>query len=162
MAQERWVLDAENSQITYQAKHFLHAWSGTNNSVNGLAIKEAGRFTQMAMVMAVKDFNSGNPSRDANAVEVLEVLSFPNIEFTSSKIIDKESLVEVSGKILFHGIGIEKTISAALIKPTKNEVQLKGDFELNLTDFNIKLPSFMLKKMSESVQVSYLFSFKKQ
>ena len=29
------MLDQEKSKISYDAKHFLHAWSGQNNSVKG-------------------------------------------------------------------------------------------------------------------------------
>lgn len=158
-SQEKFALESSNSFVSYEAKHFLHAWEGTNSNVKGLLTKKGGGFDQMALVMTVTDFNSKNSSRDANAAEVLEVISFPKITFTATEISQEENLLSVRGTLSFHGVEIQKTIAAKLEQQT-NKLSLSGSFELNLTDFNIKLPSFMLKKMEETIQVNYLFKFK--
>lgn len=157
-SQEKYALDSSNSFVTYEAKHFLHAWEGTNNNIKGLLTKQGKSFDQMALVMNVTDFNSKNSSRDANASEVLEVLNFPKITFTASEIIKENNTLQIKGSLNFHGVEVPKTISANL-KEEANTSTLSGSFELNLKDFNIKLPSFMLKKMEENIQVNYLFNF---
>lgn len=157
-SQEKYTLNSSNSFVSYEAKHFLHAWEGTNNNVKGLLTKKGVGFDQMALVMTVTDFNSKNSSRDANAAEVLEVLSFPKITFTANKISQEANVLSILGSLSFHGVEVSKTIAAKL-EEQDNELSLSGTFELNLTEFNIKLPSFMLKKMEEKIQVSYLFNF---
>ncbi len=157
-SQEKYTLNSSNSFVSYEAKHFLHAWEGTNNNVKGLLTKKGAGFDQMALVMTVTDFNSKNSSRDANAAEVLEVLSFPKITFTATEISQENDSLNISGTLSFHGVEIQKTIQASL-KEQSGELILSGIFKLNLNDFNIKLPSFMLKKMEENIQVSYLFKF---
>ncbi|MCW1952750.1 MAG: YceI family protein [Flavobacteriia bacterium] len=158
-SQEKYTLNSSNSFVSYKAKHFLHAWEGTNNNVKGLLTKKGAGFNQMALVMTVTDFNSKNSSRDANASEVLEVLSFPKITFTASEISQENDSLNISGTLSFHGVEISKTIAAKL-EEQDNELSLSGTFKLNLTEFDIKLPSFMLKKMEENIQVSYLFKFR--
>ena len=35
-AQQKWVIESENSFITYEASHFLHDWAGANQNVRAL------------------------------------------------------------------------------------------------------------------------------
>ncbi|MGB2435343.1 MAG: hypothetical protein ACPIB5_04440, partial [Flavobacteriaceae bacterium] len=59
-AQQRWVLDSESSFITYEASHFLHDWSGTNQNVKGLLIQNEDVYQKIAIAMYVRDFDSKN------------------------------------------------------------------------------------------------------
>ena len=34
---QTWKLNTEESYISYDAKHVLHAWTGTNTSIKGVA-----------------------------------------------------------------------------------------------------------------------------
>lgn len=159
VGQTKWQIDTKQSSISYQAQHFLHSWAGENNQIKGLAVQQNAAFTQMALLIPVKGFNSQNNNRDANALEVLDVLNYPNIEFTAMNIIETEGQMNIEGTLLFHGIKIEKSIIATAIYTDNKELELKGSFDLNLLDFDIKLPSFMLKKMNETVKIEYLLKF---
>ena len=46
-AQDMWILDSENSFITYEASHFLHDWSGTNDDVKGVLVEQEGNFQKI-------------------------------------------------------------------------------------------------------------------
>ena len=160
MAQERWALDTKPSYINYDADHFLHAWSGTNNSIKGIITGNKKEFQKIAIAMLVRDFDSKNSNRDNNALEILEVLKFPKIEFFSDEIEMNNNKLIIKGEMSFHGIGIKKLIEAdANFK--NNKLILSGTFEIILSDFSINRPSFMMKKMDDLIKISYELHFTK-
>ena len=159
-AQDRWVLNSENSFITYEASHFLHDWSGTNQNVKGLLIGNHDFLKKIAIAMYVRDFDSKNSNRDNNALEILEVLQFPKIEFFSEEIEWKDNEVKFGGELNFHGIELRKNITAK-VNLKQNNLMLEGSFDLMLSDFEVPLPSFMLRKMKDEIIIKYQLYFKK-
>jgi len=158
MSQERWTLEMENSYITYDADHFLHAWSGTNNSIKGIITGNKNEFQKIAIAMLVRDFDSKNNNRDNNALKILEVLKFPKIEFFSDDIVTTNKKMSISGEMNFHGIGIKKVIEANTVLKN-NKLIMSGTFEMLLSDFNVKRPSFMMKKIDDIIKLSYELHF---
>lgn len=159
-AQERWILDSKSSFITYDAYHFLHEWSGTNQNIKGLMIEDQGAFQKIAIAMYVRDFDSKNSNRDNNALEILEVLQYPKIEFFSDQVEEKDNVLKFTGELNFHGIKLSKDILAQAML-NKNKLMLEGRFDLTLSEFKVSLPSFMLRKMEDEIAIKYQFSFKK-
>ncbi len=160
MAQERWALNTESSFINYDADHFLHAWSGTNNSIKGIITGNKNEYQKIAIAMLVRDFDSKNSNRDNNALEILEVLKFPKIEFFSDEMEINNNKLFIKGEMSFHGIGIKKLIEAdADFKD--NKLILSGNFNIILSDFRIDRPSFMMKKMDDLIRISYELHFTK-
>lgn len=160
IAQERWALNTEFSYINYDADHFLHAWSGTNNSVKGVITGNKNKFQKIAIAMLVRDFDSKNSNRDNNALEILEVLKFPKIEFFSDEMEMNNNKLIINGEMNFHGIGIKKIIEAD-INFKNNKLILSGNFKMLLSDFKVTRPSFMMKKMDDLIILSYKLHFTK-
>ena len=159
-SQERWMLDSKRSFITYEASHFLHDWSGTNQNVKGLLIKNEDFFKKIAIAMYVRDFDSKNSNRDNNALEILDVLQFPKIEFFSDEIENNNSELKFDGELNFHGIKLNTHITAEDILK-QNNLLLKGDFDLALSDFEVPLPSFMLRKMEDEIEIKFELYYRK-
>ena len=147
-----WTIDSNNSSIKYEASHFLHDWSGTNNNLKGTIVSVDGEIQKIAVVCLVKDFDSGNTSRDANSHQILEILNYPQVKFFSDKIRVNGDRIELNGFINFHGKTISKEINL-IMKKGKRKIEIAGDFNLVLTDFEIQLPSFMFKKIRNNINV---------
>ena len=158
----KWSLNTDKSFISYDGEHFLHSWSGKNQSIRGVIIEnlEEEKFKQIALAMFVKDFDSGNGNRDSNMLQILEVIKFPKIEYYSNKIsLDKDKIL-FSGNINFHGILRDLNITSET-KKTKNKLVLSGEFNFSLVDHNVKLPSFMMRSINKDVLIKYQLIFNK-
>ncbi len=158
----KWSLNSNDSFISYDGEHFLHSWSGKNESIRGVIIEnlEEEKFKQIALAMFVKDFDSGNSNRDSNMLELLEVINFPKIEYYSNKIsMDKGEILFI-GKLNFHGISKELNINSE-IKKIKKKLVLSGEFKVSLVDHNVKLPTFMMRSIDKEVLIKYQLLFNK-
>ncbi len=56
----------------------------------------------------------------------------------------------INGKIKIHGVSQSISVKAT-IRKIANSIQLIADFDLNTDDFNIKIPSMILPKISKTV-----------
>ena len=158
----KWSLNTDKSFISYDGEHFLHSWSGKNESIRGVIIEnfEEEKFKQIALAMFVKDFDSGNGNRDSNMLEILEVIKFPKIEYYSNRISLDNDKILFSGNINFHGISRDLNITSEL-KKIKNKLVLSGEFNFSLVDHNVKLPSFMMRSINKDVLIKYQLIFNK-
>ena len=161
ISQEKWILSSEQSYISYEGKHILHEWSGKSKNVKGILIMENNQPVKTAIISAIKDFDSGNSSRDSHAMEILETLLFPDVSFFGDAFIIKDEIFTVNGKIKFHSI--EKNIDASgSWKKTNERIILKGGFSVKPSDFDIKLPEFMLVKMENNLEIEYELIFQQE
>lgn len=157
-----WTLDQPSSKITYKAVHPLHKWSGVNNQLKGIAHAktDATLFDRFAILAEVKDFDSQNSNRDAHALEVLDVLDFPQVKFYCENIEMQPNSVTLLGVIEFHGVKIEKSIETKW-QATEETINLSGTFDFKASDFGLDLPSFMLAKIQDEIQILFDVTFKK-
>ena len=147
-------VDSANSYITYEASHPVHDWSGTSDAVQGVLIMENDMPTQMAVAATVSSFNSKNSNRDAHALEVLDALLFPKVSFYSEEMdLNKDSL-NLNGELKFHGVSIPLETIAVWTK-TEDAWTLEGEFDVQPSKFDIKLPSFMLVKMRDNMRIRF-------
>ena len=157
-----WSLNMDESYISYDGKHFLHSWSGKNEKIRGVIIRnnEEDKFQQIALAMFVKDFDSGNGNRDSNMMELLEVINFPKIEYYSNKISLVKDKISFSGNLNFHGISKDLNISSE-IKKTNTKIILSGEFKVSLVDHDVRLPTFMMRSIEKDVLIKYQLLFNK-
>ena len=159
LSAQKLSIDSATSFINYKAKHPAHDWNGLNQKLQGLAIFENELPKQLAIKAQVRDFDSDNASRDSHALEVLEALQFPEVRFYSKSIIvenNKELIIE--GVLAFHGVEIPKTVRAEY-SWKDSQFHLQGSFDFSATDFGIQLPSFLLIKINDRIEIDYQISF---
>lgn len=66
---------------------------------------------------------------------------------------------KISGKLELHGKTKEVTCTAK-IRKTENGVEIKSDFSVNASDFDISIPSVVKSKVSNKVNISTEFILK--
>ena len=115
---------------------------------------------KIAVLLYVKDFDSGNSNRDSHSLEVLNALKFPEIRFYSENIISDNDSITFKGNLEFHGTTISKDI-LTVINRKNNKIQLDGNFKFSLNEFGIKAPSFMLAEMQDLIDLSFSLEFVK-
>ena len=157
---QKWQLNTKTSKISYSANHILHPWKGINTNVKGVMVvtPETNEIKEMAVLASVQDFDSGNESRDAHALEVLESLSFPDVRFYSNLIEQKKDSLFIHGQLNFHGV-LKNIIIVGNKKTAEDQLILSGNFEIKPTDFQIELPSFMMVKMDDLLKFEFELRF---
>ncbi len=152
-----FIVDSNTSYISYQGKHILHDWVGINNNVKGILVIEDAKASKIAISASVKDFDSGNSSRDSHGLELIESLIYPKITFFSDELIQLDENINMLGVINFHGI--EKQIKVTGRINMKKPISLSGKFVLSPSEFKVKLPSFMLSKMEDNIEIEFQLNF---
>jgi len=162
-AQEiKWKLNSNKSEISYSANHVLHPWKGTNKNVKGVLLlqEETNEIKELALLTLVRDFDSKNSGRDAHALEVLEALSFPEVRFYSNSLEVKQDSLLIHGQMDFHGIVKNHTVTA-FKEEKNNQLVLRGNFNIQPTQYGIELPSFMMIKMDDLMVFNFELVFSK-
>ncbi len=157
-SQEFWEIDSNSSFIKYSGNHFLHNWDAQNDEISGLLNIENGTIDNVGVIAKVKDFNSGNSSLDSNAMRVVEALKYPNVIFRSSLIEQNDDRVYLEGVLEFHGIKQNLKVEGE-IESLDDQIKINMDFIIKLSDFEIKRPSLLLRKVEDEILVEINLNF---
>lgn len=153
--------DSNKSTITYNMSHPLHDWKGISKQINtALVLNDDQTIKQIAAQVKIASFDSQNSNRDSHMIEVTEALKYPYITFTSNKIIEKNTTLEIDGILTFHNI--KKNIHfEAFKKTTDSHLILEGNFTYLLSQFNIEKPSLMGISTDDLVKINFKILYKK-
>ncbi len=157
-SQEFWEIDSNSSFIKYSGNHFLHNWDAQNDEISGLLDIENGTIDNIGVIAKVKDFNSGNSSLDSNAMRVVEALKYPNVIFRSTLIEQDDDRIYLEGILEFHGIKQNLKLEGR-IENAKDQIKINMSFIIRLSDFEIKRPSLLLRKVEDEISVEINLNF---
>lgn len=148
------------SSITYQLTHPLHEIESTSKDSHCVISVDVEKkeITQVSVQVDVTTFNSGNSSRDSHAMEVIDALSYPEANFTSTNISQNGDSLKVYGKLTFHGITKDIKIAAAL-KWTNSKLVVNGKFEISLTAFKVERPSLLMIPSKDELKFTLIQTF---
>lgn len=158
-AQETYTLNS--SEITYSGYHVAHNWTGVSEeAAKGLLTASNGALQRLAITVPLSSFDSNSSNRDSNALRVLNAILHPEVRFYSEQIeqIDDET-VELFGFFELNGIQENYRLNLRLIRES-DQIHLLGDFKVNLSDFDLKLPRFLFKPVEDEIDLSVDFKFK--
>jgi len=148
--------DITNSKVTYYGDHYLHKWEGSTTNVNGAVQYDKTRNQyNCTVVIPLSTFSSGNDSRDSNMLIYCKAFDFPSINFESKFIYVNKKSLEIEGVVDFAGKKKELKTTAQLNVLQDNKFSIQGEFEIMLSDFDIKRPSFLFVKIEDSILIKY-------
>ena len=158
-SQEIKRVDSEKSYINYTGKHFLHKWSAENKNISGLIQIDGESISNIGVVAKVIDFKSGNSNLDSNSLRVLDALQFPNVIFKSTNVKQENGQIIFEGTMNFHGIEKEFIILAEF-NQLEDTFQLSGKLIVSLSEFLVKRPSLLTRKIDDEINLEFDLYFK--
>ncbi len=151
----------DKTSITYKIVHPLHEIEATSSEVYAKieADVEKKEIKSVSTVIDVMTFNSGNSNRDSHAMEVIDALTYPEADFTSTNIQQSHDSLTITGKLLFHGVTKEVTLYA-LSDWATDTLKIQGKLTTTLTEFNIDRPSLLMIPVKDSLWFTLSAMFK--
>tara|TARA_B100000965_G_scaffold318066_1_gene278741 strand:- start:3441 stop:3971 length:531 start_codon:yes stop_codon:yes gene_type:complete len=150
------AIDLEESFISYDGKHPAHNWTGISQEIKGSFIfdKDQPILSSVDLYVPVFSFDSRNSNRDSNMLDVIEDYFYPSVSFTSSSITKEKDQYYINGVIFFHGIKKELRLPVNFIVDN-DIIVVDTNFDINLSDYNIKRPSLLTIKMRDQIKITF-------
>ncbi len=149
----------EKSEVSFAAKITGGSFSGSTHSIIGYAKYDEKNFTVTSeLEIDAASLTTGISLRDKHMREkYLETEKFPKILFsvkdaTASNAAKSES--ELSGTVTIKGTAKEEKIKISVEEGSESQRIVKAKFPINILDFNIKQPKFLVIEMKPVVEVS--------
>jgi len=142
------------SYVQYFIRHPLHSVKAINNDVR-FTIEYDARGNKILKAEAVADvtkFDSGNSNRDSHAMEIIEALKYPTVNFTSNDVKLDGDNITVRGLLTFHGVTREITMLGKA-KFNKGSLTVEGNFQISLTDFKVKRPTLLFIPTDDTLEI---------
>lgn len=137
----------EGSEVKFAIKNFGLNVTGSFKGLKGTIIFDPANLATAAFNVSVQanTVNTGNGSRDKHLKkeDYFNVASYPELNFTSTKISSNGNGYTLEGTLTIKGKkkNISFPFTAAAIS---NGYQLKGQFKINRLDFNVGSSSWVL------------------
>ena len=161
-AQKKWgTIDKQESMLQYKLTHPLHEIEAVSHEMESrVEINDAAReIFKVTAQVDVATFNSGNSNRDSHAMEVIDAITYPDVNFSSTSIIRSGDSLKVSGSLTFHGLTKEVTMTVFPVW-SAHKLQVVGHFDVSLTAFNIERPSLLMIPVHDLLEFSINATYK--
>ena len=156
-SQERYL--TKNGEITFFSAATIEDITAENNQVLSIVDASNGK---MAISILMKSFQFEKALMQEHFNEnYVESDKFPKATFKGeilnfSAIKDSTNIV-VKGILTIHGVPKEISIESGINK-TQNAILMKGEFFINLSDFDVKIPSVVKKNIAKKIKVNFNFN----
>ena len=101
------------SSVTYLLSHPLHHMESTSKEIDCRAEIDTAKdeIKTVSAQIDVTTFNSGNSNRDSHAMEVIDAITYPDVKFSSTAIVQNGDSLKATGILTFHGVTKEVIIA---------------------------------------------------
>jgi hypothetical protein len=170
------IKDTKDFDIKLSGTSSLHDWEMKALSTTGEAhfVFKSGSETDLVSIkslsfaLKVQDLKSDNKGLDKNAYEALKSDEYKDIHYqlTSSALSSEKEgyLIKSKGNLTVAGVTKEITMDVHGVVNDDGTVTSKGTYKLNMTDYNVKPPSFMwgAMKTGDAITLDFIVVYKKE
>ena len=170
------LIDSKDITMKLSGTSTLHKWDMNASIFKGHASFEfkAGGVTDLTslksltFVLPVANLSSGEKGLDKNAYKALKTTQFKNIVYklTSATVSPQSGskyLLKTGGNLTIAGVTKPITMDVECVVSAEGIITCTGTHELNMTDYAVKPPKFMLGAMTtgDAVTLSFTMIYKK-
>lgn len=170
------IQDAKIVQIKLKGTSTLHDWEMDADKASGEAqfifnpedVDVITSLEALTVNLKVNDLKSDSKGLDKNAYTALKSDKYKNIHYIlSSSTISPENrgyLLSSNGKLTVAGKTKDISMDIFISVNENNTIVSKGEYKLNMTEYDVEPPSFMLGLMNtgDAVTLSFEVIFIKQ
>jgi YceI-like domain len=156
-AAEKLIYSTNKGEVDFVSESLLEHIHAASHELKGILNQETGSFAFAVRIASFNGFNSDLQKEHFNE-NYLESSQFPNATF-QGKLIDKlefpdNGLLQTRAKgiLKIHGVEQEKILKVTLIKKG-NEINVKSDFTILLSEFNISRPKIVHDKIAPEIKI---------
>lgn len=161
----RFEIDRSASEVRFTSKAPFETVIGKTGDVSGEINLSGENLRSVSGTITVKavTIKTGNRLRDKNMREdYLETDRYPEIVFRIERMVSgpaslskgEESTYTLEGIFEIHGVKKKIIVPATVSSGTDGGMEVKSEFVIGLSDFQIKRPSFLIMRLAEEVKVS--------
>lgn len=158
-----FAVDAARSTLAYTGHHPAHSWTGTSREVSGALTLDPGAPAQarIEVRVPVQSFDSGNATRDAKMLRLVEAASYPAVTFVSEAVVVEAwtktetgyaGAWRVRGRLTFHGQTHPVEIPAT-VRIEGGQLKAEGTFSVSLKQFQIDRPRLLFVPVKEFIDL---------
>jgi polyisoprenoid-binding protein YceI len=166
------IADSKNNNMKLSGTSTLHNWTmnaQTFISDAQFVVKERqiSSLKSLSFALAVADLKSGESGLDKNAYKALKSGDHQSIVFKSSSATiapeGSKYLIKAHGNLTIAGVAKEVTIDVLAEVNADETITCAGSKQLNMTDYEVKPPKFMLgaMKTGEAITLDFTLVYKK-
>src|SRR5687768_15101609 len=156
-AQDRFF--TKSGKIVFVSKAPLEDIDATNKSATAVLDKKSGAM-QFSLNMKGFEFEKALMQEHFNE-NYVESNKFPKAEFKGSVVNNAEVNyakpgtypVVVKGKLTIHGV-TKEVVANGTMKVNEDHIRAESTFNIQLSDFNIKIPPVVKDKISNNISIS--------
>ncbi|WP_339880990.1 YceI family protein [uncultured Algoriphagus sp.] len=165
------IEDSKDVNIKLMGTSTLHDWEMQATSALGTGefIFKAGSKSDLSSVkslsfsLQVEDLKSDNKGLDKNAYKALKSDKYKDINYELVSAIVKaeksnQYLLKTNGKLTIAGVSREIKMDVLCIVNVNGSINCTGSSKLNMTDFNVEPPSFLLGAMKTGDAITLEFN----
>ena len=168
--------DSKEIAMKLSGTSTLHKWDMNAGSFTGQALfgfkpgsaTELTSLKSLTFVLAVINLSSGEKGLDKNAYKALKASDYKDIDYkllsaTITPEKDNKYLIKAHGNLTIAGVTKEVTMDVECIVNKDATITCIGSEKLNMTDYAVKPPTFMLgaMKTGDAITLNFTLVYKK-
>lgn len=144
-----------NSSIEIHGTSTLHDWEMISDKVDTVFENNGAEITKLIVSVKIKTLKSGDEGLDEKAYETLKIDRNNLITFELKEANLKDGVIKGAFKVL------DKEQTTTLKPEILSLNQIKGSFNVKMTDFGLEVPSVMFGAIKSGDEVTVKYNIEK-